>query len=265
MKENKVIVLTGASKGIGEATAYQLAKKENTLILGARNQEKLQSVANKCKELGAKEVYFNYLDLTNADSIDSFFSYCQEKSSKIDVLINNAGIGYMAPFIETDPAIERKMIEVNTIGTMYLTHLAALAMLDHKDGKIISVASLAGKVPSPNMAVYGASKAAMISFQSSLRVELKPFNIQVTTINPGPVKTSFFDDFDPERNYLHNMRWFAVTPEQVAKEIVNATEHKRREVNIPWNLGFGARMSALLPHVTDLLYDSLIYLRKAER
>ncbi|WP_018658668.1 SDR family NAD(P)-dependent oxidoreductase [Allofustis seminis] len=258
------VIITGASRGIGEQVAYQAAQKGFALILGARHIDRLETIACRCKKLGASQVVIEYLDLLDADSIDHFIERALDVTPAIDVLVNNAGVGDLSPFTSMNLVQGIKMMKVNTLGTMYLTQKIAIQMINQRKGKIITVASLAGKVPSPNMAFYGASKAALISFQNSIRIELKPYNIQVTTINTGPVKTEFFDAFDPERNYLKTMDLFALTPEQVAHKIIDSIEKNYREINIPRSLGTLAHFTTLFPHVTDWIYSYLIHFRTTQ-
>lgn len=257
----QTFIVTGASRGIGEQVAYQLAQERAQLFLGARNEVALKKVAAQCMSLGAQRVYTYVLDLSDANSIDDFIEEVKAQTAKIDVLINNAGIGHLQSFMQTDPKRSEKMMKVNTLGTMYLTQQVLLEMLDNHRGHVITVASLAGKVPSPNMAVYGVSKAALISFQDSLRIELKPHHIKLTTINPGPVKTDFFKSSDPAGNYLKNVDFFTLTATEVAEKVVQAVHTQPREINTPWTLAFGAKLAQLFPRVTDWAYSYLIKFR----
>ena len=199
MLKDKTILITGASSGIGEYVAYEAATKGANLVLCARREDKLRDVKSKCEALGAGTVYAIPLDLANPDSMDRLAKQLDEMTIRVDTLINNAGFGHSEPFVTTDFKLVQNMFQVNVLGLMYLTQQLALIMLEQGSGQIINVASLAGKTSTPNYATYGATKGAVISFSNALRMELKPHNIQVTTVNFGPVDTPFFDNIEKNR------------------------------------------------------------------
>ncbi len=251
--KNKTVLITGASSGIGEQTAYQTAKKGANLILCARRQEKLEEVKTVCENLGAGDVLTWSVNIADPDSIDALLTFLKERKRPIDVLVNNAGFGHSQPFMELDFQIVQELFAVNVIGLMYLTQQMALLMLEQPAGQIINVASLAGKVSTPNYTAYGATKGAVISFSNALRLELKPFNIQVTTVNFGPVNTPFFDRIESSRRESAEKNPFTLTAPAAGEIITNAIGTKKREVNRPLVLAMGAKVYDFLPAIGDYL------------
>src|SRR5699024_190810 len=234
---------TGASSGIGKETAYQAGLEGANLVLAARRIDKLSEVKSDCETLGAGKVSALPVDMANPDSIDSFVDVLHKQNRQIDILINNAGFGYSENFVDLDFQIVKDLFQVNVIGLMYLTQKIAIKMLDQKtEGQIINVASLAGKVSTPNYTAYGATKGAVISFSNALRMELKAVNIQVTVVNFGPVDTPFFDHVGSDRKEKADKSPFTLTVEQAGKIVTNTIGTKKREVNRPLLLAAGAKI-----------------------
>lgn len=249
--KNKNILLTGASSGIGEQTAYELAKEGANLVLCARRTDRLEEVKKICKQLGALEVQILSLDLSNPDSIDELISSLTSEAIQIDVLINNAGFGHSEPFIDMDFEVVENLFRVNVLGLMYLTQQLAIIMLDQSEGHIINVASLAGKVSTPNFTAYGASKGAVLSFSNALRMELKPYNIAVSVVNFGPVDTPFFDQIQGNRKDIGQNGSFTLTAEHAGKIVAKTVKNQKREVNQPFILNLGAKIYQMMPTIGD--------------
>lgn len=252
--KNKTVLITGASSGIGKETAYQAGLEGANLVLAARRIDKLSEVKSDCETLGAGKVSALPVDMANPDSIDSFVDVLHKKNRQIDILINNAGFGYSENFVDLDFQIVKDLFQVNVIGLMYLTQKIAIKMLDQKtEGQIINVASLAGKVSTPNYTAYGATKGAVISFSNALRMELQPSNIQVTTVNFGPVDTPFFDQIERSRREQADNNPFTLTAYTAGKIVTKAIGTKKREINRPLMLAFGAKLYTFIPAVGDFL------------
>lgn len=249
--KNQTILITGASSGIGKQTALEAAKAGAHLILCARRAEQLEEAKKACEALGAMSVRYYTLDVGNPDSIDELIHSLGKENVNVDVLINNAGFGHDEPFIETDFNLVTELFKVNVLGLMYLTQKIALTMLDRQKGQIINVASLAGKVSTPNYATYGATKGAVISFSNALRMELKPLNIQVTVVNFGPVDTPFFDNVGSERKEKADKSPFTLNVEQAGKVVAKTIGTNKREVNRPVLLGIGAKLYHFTPQLVD--------------
>lgn len=255
--ENKWILITGASSGLGEQIAYQAAKQKANLILIARRSVQLKRVRDNCHHIGAQMVIHKSVDLTRLSEIDELLDQLRKSDIVPDVLINNAGFGYNAPFLATEMTRIEAMWRVNVLALIYLCQQIALMQAEIGKGHIINIASLAGKVPSPYSAVYGATKAAVISFSSSLRIELKPLNILVSTVNLGPMHTAFFDAFDPENIYLKKVEWLALDAEKVAQKIIRLIHKPKRELNLPLILHWASRLAQIFPAVSEEIISQL--------
>lgn len=189
----QVVLVTGASTGIGAALAMLLAQRflGIKLILAARNTEKLEQVADLCRKFGA-EVLVVPTDLEIIEQVENLAKTAIAHFGKIDALVNNAGYGQMGP-IELIPnqAVE-KQFKTNVIGPLALIRAIVPMMRESGGGRIINISSLGGRLAFPFGGMYSASKFALEALSDSLRMELEPFNIKVSVIEPGPVSTEFF-------------------------------------------------------------------------
>lgn len=182
--KKKVVLITGASSGIGKETALKLIDLGYTVYGAARRQNELKSLEKR----GGHAVY---LDITNDESIQECVNTVLTKEGKIDILINNAGYGFYSP-IETTPIEEaRKQFEVNYFGLARITQLVLPSMRKRKSGRIINIASMGAKFTIPFGAWYHGTKYAVESFSDSLRMEMKPYNIKVVVIEPGMIQTNW--------------------------------------------------------------------------
>lgn len=191
MTETKVVVITGASSGIGEATAKLLAKDGAKLVLGARRENKLKALATTLEKLGGTAAY-QATDVTNDAQVEALAQLAMTKFGRIDVWLNNAGI--MPQSILSEKKIDdwNNMIDVNIKGTLYGIG-AAIPYMDHqKSGHIINVSSVAGHTAHPGSAVYSATKYAVRAISESLRQEMVDAknNVRVTVISPGAINTN---------------------------------------------------------------------------
>jgi len=184
----KVALITGASAGLGVDFAGQLSKRGHRLVLAARRKDRIEALA---KELGNARAVT--IDLSKSGSAAKLLADLKAAGEQIEILINNAGFGLIGRFAELDAKRQREMIDLN-VGTLTdLCRAVAPAMIKRKSGGIINVASTAAFQPGPNMAVYFATKAFVLSFTEALHEELKPHGIHVTALCPGPTRTEFGD------------------------------------------------------------------------
>lgn len=232
--KNKTVLITGGSSGIGEASAYEAAKRGAIVIVCSRNLTKLKLVAKRCLILSGRPAFAYQLDVSDPDQIDSVLEQIHNEVGAVDVLLNAAGFGDMQPLVDEKPDVIAKMVKVNLLGLMYLSRCAAREMIVRKRGAIVNIGSVAGKIPTPNSSVYSATKAGVINFSNILRMELADLEIQVLTVNPGPVETNFFEQADPKGEYLsHLPSRLVLHPAVVARRIWNNVGHNVREINIP--------------------------------
>jgi NADP-dependent 3-hydroxy acid dehydrogenase YdfG len=184
--ENKVVVITGASSGLGEAAARLLAKGGAKLVLGARRVDRLEALA---KELGLGDGAVLQTDVTKRAEVERLVQRAVEKHGRIDVIINNAGL-MPSSFLERLHVEEwERMIDTNIKGVLYGIAAALPPMIAQKSGHVINVASVAGHKTGPGGAVYSATKHAVRVISEGLRQEVKPHNIRSTIISPGAVAT----------------------------------------------------------------------------
>jgi len=184
----KVALVTGASAGLGVEFARQLSKRGHRLVLAARRKERLEELA---KELG--EARAVAIDLSKTNAATKLMADLAANDEEVELLVNNAGFGLIGRFATADAKRLRQMIDLN-VGTLAdLCRAVAPGMIERKSGGILNVASTAAFQPGPNMAVYFATKAFVLSFTEAMHEELKPHGIHVTCLCPGPTRTEFGD------------------------------------------------------------------------
>jgi NADP-dependent 3-hydroxy acid dehydrogenase YdfG len=189
MIRNKVVIVTGASSGIGYATALKLSKAGAKVAAGARRVEKLESLKNEVQKGGGK-ILVKKLDVTRKEDCNSFINLVTETWNQIDILINNAGIMPLSFFKNLKVSEWEQMIDVNLKGMLYCTAAVIPYMITKKSGHIVNISSVAGRIVFPAGSVYCATKHAVTAFSEGLRQELSQrYNIRVTCIEPGVVST----------------------------------------------------------------------------
>ena len=184
----KVALITGASAGLGVEFARQLSKRGHHLVLVARRKDRLETLA---KELGNARAIA--LDLSKSGSAAKLLADLKAADEQVEILVNNAGFGLIGRFAELDAKRERQMIDLNVGALTDLCRAIAPAMVKRKSGGILNVASTAAFQPGPNMAVYFATKAFVLSLSEALHEEVKRHGVSVTALCPGPTKTEFGD------------------------------------------------------------------------
>lgn len=224
----KIIVLTGASSGIGEATARALSDSPHVLIMLARNEEKMKALAAEidCISLVIKT------DVTNVEEVNNAIAIIVEKFGGIDVLINNAGLGYFDPIDEGKLDEWHTMIDVNLKGLLNITHCCIPHLKASKNGHVINVTSVAAHQVFPNSAVYSATKHAVLAISKGLHQELQK-DLKVTSISPGAVNTPFVEK-TTNTEMIDDLRtYFAkgMQPTTIAQQIIYALEQPK-EVSI---------------------------------
>jgi hypothetical protein len=187
-----IILITGATSGIGRACAHKFAKEGNRIIITGRRAERLESIASDLRKLYNTAVLTLAFDVRNRSQVNEAFKDLPENFRKIDVLINNAGLALgLKPIQDGDPDQWETMIDTNVKGVLYVTHAVVPLMLQHGQGHIINIGSIAGKEAYLNGNVYCATKAAIDSLTKTMRIDLLTKNIKVTQVAPGAVETEF--------------------------------------------------------------------------
>ncbi|MGG0824037.1 SDR family oxidoreductase [Paenibacillus turicensis] len=245
--QSKVVVITGASSGIGADTAKLLSEEGATVILTARSLNKLEAVGSQLQ--GLHKIF--QLDVTNDEQVASVFSQIYEQFGRVDVLINNAGYGVFEYCEQTSMDEYEDMMDVNYLGLVRCTKAVLPHMKASRSGRIVNVASIAGKIATAKSTSYTATKHAVLGFTNALRQEVRSYGISVSSINPGPIDTPFFELADPTGHYVNNVKWMMLKPEVVAKAIVKAARTGKPETNMPRLASIGTKLYHLFPRIAD--------------
>lgn len=252
--QGKIVVITGASSGIGAMMAQTLAERGAVPILMARSEKKLKEEAAKIN--GLHGVY--RLDVTSGQQVAETMERVLTEHGRIDILINNAGYGVFEAFADAALSEIESMMDVNYMGTVRCTKAVLPHMLKQGSGHIVNIASMAGKIGSAKSSGYSASKHAVLGFTNCLRQELVGTGVHLTAINPGPIDTPFFDRADPTGHYVNNIKWFMLKPEQVVMKVLAAIERRTPEVNMPFMAAFGVKLYQLFPRLFDRIAFKLL-------
>jgi clavulanate-9-aldehyde reducatase len=184
----RVAAITGASSGIGEATALTLARAGAAVSLAARRADRIEALAERINADGGRAIAIE-TDVAEERQAKEFVTRTKDELGRLDVLVNNAGVMLLGPVIGADTSEWRRMIEVNVLGLLYCTHAALPVMGEQGSGHIVNVSSTAGRFANFGSAVYNLTKFGVNGFSEALRQELVPANVKVTVIEPGMVET----------------------------------------------------------------------------
>ncbi|WP_414564327.1 MULTISPECIES: SDR family NAD(P)-dependent oxidoreductase [unclassified Anabaena] len=198
-------LITGASSGIGKAFAQELAARKINLVLVSRSEEKLHQLAKQLQEQYQIQVDVIVKDLTESDASDVVFDATKTKNLTIDLLINNAGFGDYGDFAERDRERQIKIVQLNILALVDLTHKFLPLMRQRRSGSIINVSSITAFQPIPYLSVYAASKAFILSFSEALWAENRPYGVRVLVTCPGPIETNFFAEANFPPTLLGNV------------------------------------------------------------
>ena len=186
--DGKTAVVTGAASGIGKATAFELARAGARVFLADIDEKGGAAAQREAEAAGLRAEYLR-VDITDAASIEQFAGQALQRAGRVDILVNAAGWGKTQPFIENTPEFWDRVMNINLMGPIRLTHRLLPSMFEARGGKIINVASDAGRVGSLGETVYSASKGGLIAFTKGLAREGARFNVNVNCVCPGPTDT----------------------------------------------------------------------------
>src|SRR5258706_14399115 len=223
--EGKVVVITGASSGIGEATALLLAERGAKLVLGARGLDRLEALADRIARAGGGAVYAR-TDVKRREDLSNLVKLACERYGKLDVLVNNAGVMPIAPFDDLRVEDWEEMIDINIKGVLYGIAAALPVFRKQGSGHFVNIASTAGHLVRPNTSVYAGTKFAVRAISEGLRQEAGD-KLRVTIISPGFVNTNFTESMtSPEMKgqIRDSMDKMAISPDAIARAIVFAIE-----------------------------------------
>jgi short-subunit dehydrogenase len=248
--KGRVAVVTGASSGIGEATARELASRGAAVVLASRDAGKLEALRREISASGGRALAVK-TDISDAGSVEAMVREAVEAFGSIDVLVNNAGLGLSGRIAELRAEDLRYIFEVNTIGPLNCIQ-AALAHMP-RGGRIINVSSVVGRRSIPKVGGYCATKFALNALSDALRVEVADRGITVTSVYPGTTRTAFRENSRRTKDEKRGWRPKGVTPGKVAEKIADAAEKGPRDVyvTLPDRIFVAATM--LFPSLTDRL------------
>ncbi|RAM50863.1 MAG: oxidoreductase [Hapalosiphonaceae cyanobacterium JJU2] len=220
----KIIVITGASSGIGEATARMLANQGARVVLGARRTDRLEAIANDIRTTGGIAEY-QAVDVTQRTDVEALVQFAQSKFGRVDVFINNAGIMPLSALEQLKVEEWEQMIDVNIKGVLYGIAAALPIMKAQKTGQIINISSIGGHTVSPTAAVYCATKFAVRAISEGLRQEVGG-DIRVTVISPGVTESELAESISDEnaKQGMQEFRKIAIPAEAIARSIAFAIE-----------------------------------------
>ncbi len=214
MLKDKVAIITGASRGIGHATALAFARAGAKVVLTSRTQHDLEAVANLIGTDGGEALVVP-TDVTQTDAVETLVNRTLSAYGQIDILVNNAGTGVFETVVDSDPEVWTQVVASNLKSTYLCSKYVLPAMLERQSGQIINVLSIAAKVVFKASSAYCAAKAGALAFTKVLAEEVRSENIRVTAVSPGSVDTPFWADIEghPDLNLM-------LTPEHVAETIL---------------------------------------------
>jgi short-subunit dehydrogenase len=246
-------LLTGASSGIGRALAMELARRGAKLFVTARREERLEELAADAKRANGR-VLFATGDITDSQFRESLVAkVLKEWQGSLDGLINAAGVGYFGDFPEATANEIEATINVDVIAPLELARLCIPALAKGTKPLIINIGSVLGHVPAPRKAAYVASKFAIRGFSDSLRMELAPKGIDVLHVSPSTTATEFFDIATDDNQLKTKMLKRAMSPEQVAIEIVAGIRHGKRELVLSAGGRWLVRLHHFFPRFAERL------------
>ena len=233
--KDKVVWITGASSGIGEALSYEFARQEANLIISSNQSDGLEKVQNKCEELNVK-CKVQVLDMMDIEKMQSITDDLVKEFGRIDVLVNNAGVSQRSLVQETPLAVDRKIMEIDYFGTIALTKAVLPYMITNGGGYIAVTSSISGKFGFPLRSAYAAAKHALHGFFETLRAEVYDHNIKVLIAFPGRIKTNISLNALTKDGKAHGKmddgQNTGITVEKCARQYVKAMRKDKKEVLI---------------------------------
>jgi 3-oxoacyl-[acyl-carrier protein] reductase len=243
--QGKTALVTGASRGIGREIALELAHQGiKRLLLVARDQDRLEELADQVASMGVEAVVIP-LDLTQTVEVSIAIAKAWRDHGHIHLLVNCAGVAHQSPFLRSQLIDVQEEIAINLIGMYTITRLIARRMASQREGRIVNVSSLMGKVAAPTMATYSATKFAILGFTQALRGELAAYNVGVSALLPS------LTDTDMVRGFQW-FRWVSVmTPKQVARALIDGIHKESPEILVGWQSHLAVLCNRIAPWLLE--------------
>jgi short-subunit dehydrogenase len=255
---NKVVVITGASGGIGAGLARDFAGQGSSLVLAARSRDKLEALASE-EVFRKAEVLLCPTDVTNPEQVKQMAEQTLQRFGRADILINNAGVAQFGSFLQIDLAAMRRVFEVNYWGTVYACREFIPAMIRRGGGKVVNILSTAGFHGQPHLAAYGSSKAALHHFSESLRIEFSREGIGVLEVHPGVIDNEFHLHAVSDNDHPYRLKQIrGANPKKLTHAIVAAIVRDRRELVYPRFWKFYQWGSRMFPRLMSWITRSFI-------
>jgi short-subunit dehydrogenase len=245
----KNVVITGASSGIGRATALEMARRGANVVLAARRADRLDEVAAECRGLGVRAVTVP-TDVTNTADCRRLI----DTAGEVDVLVNNAGFAIFSSVPEANPDDAREMIETNYLGAFHCTQAVLPRMLERGSGTIVNVSSITGLMGFSRMSTYCASKFALTGFTEALRDELIGSGVHVALVCPGTTETEFFVKAERGKMPGASRMMPGVKPERVARAVCDAAEDGRYRRILPMLAAIYMRFKEFSPRFAHAMF-----------
>lgn len=259
--QNKVVWITGASSGIGEALAYAFAEKGAHLILSSRNERELMRVKDNCKKESVIKIV--PMDVSKHEQLFSIAEHVLDLVGHIDILINNAGVSQRGLAINTDLAVDKRIMDIDYFGTVALTKAVLPSMLKAQKGHIVVTTSVTGLVGIPGRSTYSAAKHALHGYFDALRAEIWLDNIKVLLVVPGYVKTNIsynaLTESGEPQNKMDDGQANGISPKVLARKIIKAIEKGQNELHVA---GFRESLAICVQRFFPSLFAKIV--RKAK-
>lgn len=245
------ILITGASRGVGQELALAFARKKTHLVLVARGAEALQSQEPELLEAGAASVHVQPGDVTLSERRTSLVEWVQQRWGALDILVNNAGVSAHGRFIEHNEATLRKIMELNFFAVTELTRQTLPLLAAAQDAVIVNVGSILGYRGTPHNSEYCASKFALRGWSEALRAELATAGVDVLLVSPGTIDSDFVDHLVVKTGSLPWPKQKGIAPNEAARQIIRAIERRKTEIYPNWRGRLLVTANRWLPSLVD--------------
>lgn len=252
-RSGRCVLVTGASSGIGRATAQALAARGDRVALLARRRDRLDEVAAELAPSALGEHLVVPCDVTDAVAVEAAIETIERAFGRLDLVVNDAGMGYRARVVELEPELVRQVLATNVEGLLFVCRSTHRLLCASERPVVVNVSSVVGRRGIPGQAVYAASKAAVCSIGEALRLEWATDGIDVCTLNPALTTTGFFDAQPNPAGLPHPDLSASATPESVAAEVLALDDRPRPERSLRWKWWLLGALTPIVPRLSDRL------------